>query len=124
MNTRAIIFGAAAALTLTIGAASAAPGGIKSMNDVLVDINGMTLYTFDKDTSGTSNCYDGCAVSWPPVAAIAGDATEGDYSIIERKDGSSQWAYKDQPLYLWISDTQPGDTTGDGVGGVWHVIAE
>ena len=31
-----------------------------------------------------------------------------------------QWTYDDMPLYLWVKDAVPGDTTGDGVGGVWH----
>lgn len=34
--------------------------------DYLTDQNGMTLYTFDKDRPGESNCYDQCALSWPP----------------------------------------------------------
>jgi predicted lipoprotein with Yx(FWY)xxD motif len=25
------------------------------------------------------------------------------------------------PLYLWVKDEKPGDTTGDGVNSVWHV---
>lgn len=39
-----------------------------------------------------------------------------------RTDGTMQWAYEGKPLYLWTKDTKPGDVTGDGVGGVWHVI--
>ena len=39
---------------------------------VLTDINGMTLYTFDKDVQGSaSNCYDKCAENWPPLIASA-----------------------------------------------------
>ena len=26
-----------------------------------------------------------------------------------------------KPLYLFVKDTKPGDTSGDGVGGVWHL---
>ena len=42
------------------------------------------------------------------------------------KDGKSEkmWAYQGQPLYYWIKDKKPGDTTGDGVGSVWHVVKE
>lgn len=25
------------------------------------------------------------------------------------------------PLYYWVKDKKPGDVTGDGVNGVWHV---
>ena len=105
-----------------------AGGAIKSMDtdkgEVLTDAKGMTLYTFDKDAAGMSNCYDDCAQKWPPLMAAADMAADGDYTQVERKDGSKQWAYKGQPLYLWQNDKKPGDVTGDGVGGVWHVAKE
>src|SRR5476651_836920 len=31
----------------------------------MTDFQGMTVYTFDKDTAGVSNCYNGCAKAWP-----------------------------------------------------------
>lgn len=84
--------------------------------------NGMTLYIFDRDTAGTSNCYDSCADSWPPFIASAGSsAPSAAYSKVRRKDGTLQWAKNGAPLYFWVGDTAPGDTNGDGVGGVWHV---
>lgn len=120
MNIRTILM-SAAALALTTSIAFAAPAGIKTMDKVLVDANGMTLYTFDKDATGVSNCYDQCAQNWPPLAVSSGESAEGSYSIVERTDGTKQWAYDGNPLYLWIADQAPGDQTGDGVGGVWHV---
>ena len=33
----------------------------------LTDAKGMTLYLFTKDVPGISNCYDQCAVNWPPL---------------------------------------------------------
>lgn len=84
--------------------------------------NGMTLYTFDNDSAGTSNCYDSCAVNWPPYVAAAGAQSPGNgLSIIDRRDGTRQWAKDGAPLYFWVGDTAPGETTGDGVGGVWHI---
>jgi predicted lipoprotein with Yx(FWY)xxD motif len=91
-----------------------------SLGKVWTDDKGMTLYTFDKDGPGVSNCYDQCAVNWPPLMAAAGAMAEGEWTIVERKDGTKMWAYEGHPLYLWIKDTKPGDVTGDGVGGVWH----
>lgn len=88
----------------------------------LAAANGMTLYTFDKDTKNKSNCYDNCASNWPPYAAKAGAASMGKgFSVIKRRDGTSQWAKDGAPLYFWVGDSDPGDTTGDGVGGVWHL---
>ncbi len=88
---------------------------------VLTDARGMTLYVFDKDKPGTSNCYGGCAEKWPPLIAAAGAKAVGDFSLVMRKDGTRQWAYRGRPLYTWFKDRRPGDATGDGVKGVWHV---
>lgn len=121
----------AAALALCTSAAFAedyAGGAIKTSDiggkEVLTDANGMTLYTYDKDTAGVTNCYDKCATNWPPLAAAADATAEGDFTIVDRTDGTKMWAYKGMPLYLWIKDTAPGQTTGDGVGGVWHTAIE
>ncbi len=81
----------------------------------------MTLYTFDKDEKDVSNCYDECAGLWPPVFGEADMTLPMGYSLISRKDGTEQVAYKGQPLYLWVKDENPGDMTGDGVKDVWHV---
>ncbi|SMH37034.1 hypothetical protein [Maritimibacter sp. HL-12] len=87
----------------------------------LMDSNKMTLYTFDNDSEGMSTCYDSCAENWPPLTAPEGTDLPQGYSLIERDDGAMQVAYQGEPLYLWKDDTQPGEMTGDGVGGVWHV---
>jgi predicted lipoprotein with Yx(FWY)xxD motif len=96
----------------------------KVADGVLVGPNGMTLYTFDKDTtgSGKSVCNGPCATNWPPLMASDMDKPSGDYSVVTRDDGKKQWAVKGKPLYYWIKDTKAGDKTGDGVQGVWHVI--
>ena len=88
---------------------------------VLTDAKGMTLYIFVKDEAGKSNCNDKCANAWPPLMADAGAEAAEKFSVITRDDGSKQWAYKEKPLYLWVRDEKPGDTTGEGVGNVWLV---
>jgi predicted lipoprotein with Yx(FWY)xxD motif len=103
----------------TVGVASAAP---TFQNGILVDAQGMTLYVFSKDTKGTSNCNGACAENWPPLLAAAGAAAQGDFSIIDRSDGSKQWAYKGQPLYLFKNDTAPGQQNGNGFKGLWSVV--
>ena len=103
-------------------------GAIKTMEiggtEVLVGANDMTLYIFDKDAVGVTNCYDKCAENWPPLIADAGAKPEGDFTLVDRTDGSKMWAYKGWPLYFWVKDEKPGDTTGDMVGEVWHTAVE
>lgn len=88
---------------------------------MLVDAKGMALYTYDKDATGVSNCTGQCAQNWPPLLAEAGAKAEGEWSLVKRDDGSLQWAYDGKPLYTFINDKQPGEVTGDGKMGVWHV---
>ena len=115
---------ALAALLLSAGAAFAAePAKVmdSSAGKIWTDMKGMALYTFDKDAAGVSNCYDKCATNWPPLMAEADAKPEGKWTIVERTDGTKMWAYDGKPLYTWIKDTKPGDVTGEGVGGVWHL---
>lgn len=111
------------ALILSAGATLAAPTmtAAGAGGDMLTNANGMTLYTFDKDTDGVSNCAAECVVNWPILEATAEDKAEGDYTIIVRADGMKQWAYKGKPLYTFVKDTAAGDVTGDGVKEVWHI---
>jgi predicted lipoprotein with Yx(FWY)xxD motif len=88
---------------------------------ILADAKGMTLYTFDKDADGKSNCAGRCLMNWPALVAEANAANMGDWTVVTRDDGSKQWAYKGKPLYTFVKDMKPGDTTGDNVGMVWHV---
>lgn len=91
------------------------------IGDVIADEAGFVLYTFQNDTDGVSNCYDQCAENWPPFFAGDGAAEEGGYTLVTRNDGTVQWAKDGMPLYYWVGDVEPGDTTGDGVGGNWDV---
>ncbi len=129
MNMRPLYILAAAATLVALQACSSMPGGATApamMTDgMLVGPNGMTLYTFDKDTagSGKSVCNGPCAKNWPPLMAGANSPmASGDYSVITRDDGGKQWALKGKPLYYWIKDTKPGDKTGDGFNGVWRIV--
>jgi predicted lipoprotein with Yx(FWY)xxD motif len=88
----------------------------------IVNADGMTLYTFDKDvTPGVSACTGGCMSYWPAATASPGDKPSGDWSLLPRADGSQQWAYKGHPLYRYAADKQAGDTKGDGFKDVWHI---
>ena len=95
---------------------------VSEHDGLLADASGRTLYTFDKDAGGKSNCNDGCAAIWPPFVAKEGAQAKDGYSVVTRDDGSKQWAFKSMPLYYFASDSKPGDVLGDGRNGVWHVV--
>jgi len=107
--------------TLPASAAEPAKTVSTPKGTVLADMKGMTLYTFDKDEPGKSNCYETCAKNWPPFMADAGAKASGEWSIVERKDGSRMWAYDGKPLYTFVKDKMSGEVVGDAVGGVWHL---
>ena len=88
---------------------------------IYTDASGMTLYTFDKDKAGKSSCYDKCAANWHPLKAGADAKANGQWTVVKRTDGTRMWAYEGHPLYTFVKDKKAGDTTGDGVGGVWHI---
>jgi predicted lipoprotein with Yx(FWY)xxD motif len=112
-----VAFGTGAASAAVLEEVEAAGGKVMAASTT-----GMTLYTFRKDAAGVSNCYDDCAVKWPPFMAAADAQPEGDLGIIDRTDGTRQWTLKGMPLYFWVKDKAKGDATGDGVGEVWDAV--
>ena len=98
---------------------------------ILVDSKGITLYDFVKDKGTTSVCYGACAALWPPLITkgkpIAGPGVRASLlGTTKRKDGKLEVTYKGHPLYYFITDRKPGQTTGQGVnqfGGPWWVLS-
>lgn len=118
-----------AALTLSVAAlfsvsVQAAGTSINTSGSMIVDAQGKTVYTFDKDVanSGKSECNMGCDTNWPPVIAEADAKPSGDLTLVKRGDGSMQWAYKGKPLYYFAKDMDKGDMKGDKVRDMWHVV--
>jgi len=97
-----------------------------AIGPVLADSKGLTLYWFSKDTRMTSACTGGCATAWPPLlgkpVAAMGVHLTGQLGTITRSGGILQATYKGHPLYTYAGDMAPGQTKGNGVGGVWHVL--
>jgi predicted lipoprotein with Yx(FWY)xxD motif len=82
----------------------------------------ITLYTFNSDSPGVSNCSGGCSTTWPPLTApsgqtpTAGSGIGGALATITRGDGSIQVTYKGRPLYFFHGDHQAGDMNGNYTG--------
>jgi predicted lipoprotein with Yx(FWY)xxD motif len=101
------------------------------LGNVLVNSAGMTLYIFSKDTGAQSTCTGACAQNWPPLT-VTGKPTAGSGATASllgtsaRSDGGQQVTYNGHPVYLFINDKQPGDTSGQGItafGGSWAAVS-
>ncbi len=100
-----------------------------SFGTILTDANGMTLYTWQGDQPGVSNCTGNCAAAWPPLTAegavMAPAGLTGTLGTIEGEDGTIIVTYNDWPLYRFVRDTAPGDVNGQGstgFGALWEVV--
>ena len=96
----------------------------------LVDDKGRTLYDFPPDVHGTSTCYGACAALWPPLTTTAKPRAGAGVNpsllgTTKRSDGKLEVTYNGHPLYYWVGDHKPGQTTGQGLnqfGGPWWVL--
>jgi predicted lipoprotein with Yx(FWY)xxD motif len=101
------------------------------LGTILVDSKGITLYDFPPDKRMTSVCYGACAALWPPLLTtgkpVAGRGVHASLlGTTKRKDGKLEVTYGGHPLYYFVSDRKPGETTGQGVnqfGAPWWVIS-
>jgi predicted lipoprotein with Yx(FWY)xxD motif len=94
---------------------------------VLVDAQGMTLYSLSGERSGKFICKSSsCTQVWHPLSASA-DAPSGNVGSlgsVKRPDGTQQVTYKGRPLYTFAQDQQPGDAKGQGIKdvGTWTAV--
>ncbi|AYG62036.1 COG4315 family predicted lipoprotein [Rhizobium jaguaris] len=121
MKTLLVSIGLLAATALSAFAAEPVKMVDTKMGKIMTTDKGMTLYMFDKDTKGKSNCDAACLKKWPAFHAAATAKAEGEWSLVKAADGKEMWAYSGKPLYTYSGDKKAGDMSGDGVGGVWHV---
>jgi predicted lipoprotein with Yx(FWY)xxD motif len=107
------------------------PGSVAGVSKaVFTDPGGMTLYYESTDVSGKIQCSGACAAIWPPLLAPAGLTTlpavfavPGKFTVVTNPDQKSQITYNGWPLFAFSKDTKPGDQTGEGVAGRWHVAS-
>ena len=121
---------AASALAGTDAGSAKVAIGKTALGRILVDSRGITLYDFPPDKGTTSVCYGACASLWPPLLTtgkpVAGPGVHASLlGTTKRKDGKLEVTYNGHPLYYWVGDHKPGQTTGQGLkqfGGPWWVL--
>ena len=144
MNYRIKLLSAfATSAVIASTAAALAPAGVvktsgarvvvakSRLGRILVDSKGITLYDFVQDKGTTSTCYGACAALWPPLITkgkpIAGPGVRASLlGTTKRKDGKLEVTYKGHPLYYFVTDRKPGQTTGQGInqfGAPWWVLS-
>jgi predicted lipoprotein with Yx(FWY)xxD motif len=96
-----------------------------TLGAVLVDGSGHTLYGRTVDVNGVPSCTEACANAWPPLIVEGTRLPAGldakIFSVVARPDGSHQLEAGTWPLYRFAGDAKPGDTNGQGSGGVFFV---
>jgi len=100
-----------------------------SLGRVLVDSSGRTLYLFEKDKGPRSTCSGACASAWPPVTTTGAPTAGMGVAAAQLKTTmgpeGKQVLYAGHPLYTYVGDSGPGQTTGEGLnqfGAEWYVL--
>jgi len=106
---------------------------VKGLGTILVNAQGRTLYMFVPDKQKKVTCMGVCAQVWPPLKAAKGDtlvakgaAQKKLLGMDKNPSGGYVVTYAKWPLYTYVSDTKPGDVTGQGLnstGGLWYVLS-
>jgi predicted lipoprotein with Yx(FWY)xxD motif len=93
---------------------------------VLALANGDVVYTYGNDKKGgPPTCTSSCAAVWPGVMGIpqtnGAETLPGTLGTVATPNGAKQITYNGLPLYTFKAG-KPLTTTGNGMGGLWHVI--
>jgi predicted lipoprotein with Yx(FWY)xxD motif len=94
---------------------------------VLDNSKGFTLYHLTTDSSSMTTCTGGCAQVWPPLVSPNGKVPAspglmGSFGLLKRPDGTLQVTYNGMPVYRYAGDSGPGQSNGQGIGGVWFAV--
>jgi predicted lipoprotein with Yx(FWY)xxD motif len=99
-----------------------------ALGQILVDGQGLTLYMFKNDTPNTSACSGECLALWSPLITtgtpVAGSGVDASLlGTATQSNGVMIVTYNNMPLYTKPTDTQPGQTTGQGFKDLWYVVS-
>jgi len=100
------------------------------MGAYLTDSQGRSLYLFEADQHGTPTCTGQCLTFWPP-ALVTGNpqagpgVNSGMLGTTNSPNGGKMLTYNGHPLYYFVGDKTPGQTTGQGLnnfGALWWLV--
>ncbi len=106
---------------------------ISNLGTVLVNSEGLTLYTFAPDMHSKVTCLSSCAAVWPPLKLESGAKPIASGQVKQSllgsdsdSEGGGVATYAGWPLYTYIANTSPGMATGQALnanGGYWYTIS-
>lgn len=93
---------------------------INAVGTIYTNDDGGALYTRYTDEPGVVTCTLDCAQTWPPhTTSVTEQGISGNFDVIPRDEGTSQWTLLGYPLYSFAGDAAPDDVNGDGVDNQW-----
>jgi predicted lipoprotein with Yx(FWY)xxD motif len=97
---------------------------------IVVNAAGKSLYHYLPEKKNSVKCTGACSTEWRPLLVTAGakpvagtGVVAAKVGVVKRPDGKMQVTYAGLPLYTYAGDSKAGDVNGQGLGGLWHVIA-
>lgn len=102
------------------------------LGNILVNGQGLTVYAFAHDSRDHDSCVkiSGCTSLWPPITTkgtprLGTGVRRSLVGTITLSTGARQVTYAGHPLYTYIGNTGPGDTSYVGksqFGGRWFAL--
>jgi predicted lipoprotein with Yx(FWY)xxD motif len=130
--TTGLISLAGASVASAVADRPAAAGGTlvklakTSYGKVLVGPSGKSLYDLTADGRNVSHCNSICRSFWPPL--MTSGKPRAGAGVVAGKLGQTaahQVTYNGRPLYYFLPDNKPGQTSGESVhsfGGAWYLV--
>lgn len=137
---RRVVISVAVTVAVAVPAALADASGMRAklelrrtaVGTILVNGRGFTLYAFSRDGRNKDACQAirDCLNAWPPVKTtgrpLAGLGVDAALIGTTRlRSGAKQVTYDGHPLYTYIGDTSPGETSFVNIlqfGGRWPAV--
>jgi len=99
------------------------------IGEVLVGLDGKTLYLYASDQGNTSTVPANILSAWPPLTVASADAAVAGEGVDQAKvgtapqpDGSIWVTYNGHLLYGFSGDAAAGDTNGHKLGNIWFAL--
>ena len=99
-----------------------------SLGKVIAGADGKVLYLYKPDgTAEQSKVPAAILGAWPPVVVTSAPTVgtgleQSKVSTGAQADGATWVRYNDHLLYGFTGDAAPGDTNGNGIGGIWFAV--